>query len=255
MKPYIGVSSLTHPSQIITALKVVPQNAKHKLMAGTSVSFKSLRRLPLSPRWEKRMINPDLLNRMMLDDERLLNLVHYSADNGDALNKDLESIHRLAGPNLSGFQLNIVWPNIEQLTQYRIKYPSSHIVLNLFPPTLKSVDYNAKKLDKRLAPYLDLVDAVLIDGSGGQGQSLDPKVTSEILERLSRHLNLGLGIAGRLGPFSLDPLLQFSKYFPTLSIDAETEIRDSITNEIDHIRMVVYIELAYYVLEKPNLTI
>jgi phosphoribosylanthranilate isomerase len=71
-----------------------------------------------------------------------------------------------------------------------------------------------------------VIDDVLIDPSGGQGQLLDLTRVEPLVHKLYEdHLPIGVGIAGGLTATTVNNLDLLVKQYPDLSIDAEGGLR------------------------------
>lgn len=247
MKPYIGVSCFTDVEQLKIATTFLPEQVYHKFMVGLSVSYKSLRGLPLKNKWQKRMIEPQKINSLLLPDPRFLNIIHYSGDDPNYLSPDLFLLNHRTNEHLHGFQLNFVWPSVQIIEKIRRYFPDLILILNLFPPNLAAVDNNPTKLKHKLLPYRQLLDAVLIDSSGGQGQLLDPNQIFSYLSGLF-DTGLGIGFAGGLTPDNLQLLEPLAHYADSFSIDAESGLRNE-ANELDLDKVQKYLSRAYRLLD------
>lgn len=226
---YIGVTGFTSRLQVLEALSVMNHNSRHKLMVGVLASWKSLRNIPLKPKWQKQ--TPHFVNfgRIFLKDYRVLNLIHYSADEDQVedLFEDLVTAHNLAGPFVHGFQLNIPWPDPNAISRYLTRYHlESTFVLQLGVKALDQVGNSPTAIAKRLQAYTGLVDAILLDPSGGQGLPFDSVKALQFLEAIdAAKLDLDLGVAGGLGPETLHLVEPLLLDFPELNIDAQGRLR------------------------------
>lgn len=233
MVPYIGITGLTTPREVHFALNNFPAGSR-KLMVGVLASWKTVRGIPLKPRWAKQFPDPQRLSDLLRTDPRVLNLVHYSTDEGQesSLFDDLITLHNLAGPELSGFQLNIAWPPITLIEAYRLtKFGrKSHLILQLGQRAVEVAGGTTKGVVKRLMDYEHLVDAVLLDPSGGLGQAFDTQRARQFLRAIAETTGFGLGAAGGLGPDSLNLVEPLLDEFPGLNIDAQGQLRDENYN-------------------------
>ncbi len=223
MNQYIGVTGFTKPEQILSALQSVPHGHRCKLMVGILVSAQSLRRIPMkNPKWAKRYPSPEHIEKLCLSDERVLNLVHYTGrGHPGSLVGDMVTIHQLAGRNLHGFQLNMAWPDVRHIDDYRLatRYESG-LVLQLSKRAIEKVGDSAREALKRLYFYRHSIDAVLYDPSGGEGEAFDPVKAWEFIPTL---VNAGwdVGLAGGIGPDSMRTVEPFAAKYPHLNIDME----------------------------------
>src|SRR5437868_5866280 len=115
--PYVGVTGFMSRPEVVEALAMVPRGSVRRLMVGVLMSSKTL--VGQINKWPGRYPKKDAIVDIFIDDPRALNLIHYNTDNPEALFTQLAEITKLAGPNLDGFQLNIAWPPISQIENWR----------------------------------------------------------------------------------------------------------------------------------------
>jgi hypothetical protein len=145
-------------------------------------------------------------------------------------------MHELGGVYLDGFQLNISWPDPKVVErthrELRSKSPSADegmtIVLQVSNGAMKKIGDDPLAFAKRVGEYHGNIDYILLDPSGGEGK---PFVTSRARELLlalrEAHGSwLRFGVAGGLGPDSLDLFQPLLPEFADVSIDVEGKIRD-----------------------------
>jgi len=203
-------------------------------MVGVLASWKSLQAIPLKSTWQNRMANPNIIKDLFVSNKRVLNLVHFNteANQKDHYREDMLKIKRLAGPNFNGFQLNMAWPDIVELQRYRsfMGY-QDRIVLQLGRRALELADNSPRKTASLLSPYSTSINDILFDPSGGKGQPFNVNTAYNFLSAIAdRGWDIGMGVAGGLGPNSLDLLEPLIEKFPDLNIDAEGKLRDSEGN-------------------------
>ena len=118
---------------------------------------------------------------------------------------DLVKIQELAGLNFHGFQLNLVWPEINVLKEYRMRFGFSYyIVLQIGKKALEVVGGSPQGIVDKLSLYASFINGILFDLSGGLGKPLDIERTKDFLFAIKNSgFNLGIGVAGGLGPQSL----------------------------------------------------
>ena len=249
--PYIGCTGFTMPDEVYDALLMYPIDHSHKLMVGIEVTWKSLRGIPLKPMWAKQTPEPEAIKSLMIDDERVINLAHYSIGGGQesTILYDMLHIQRLAGENFHGFQFNMPWPDIDQLRLYRKNVGwEQRIVLQLGKKAIEQAGDTPQGVIDMLYPYIGVVDDVLFDLSGGHGKPLEAERAFKFLSAIAKEYHLGLGVAGGLGPYSLGTVEPLIKRFKNnlgidLSIDAQRELRDEEYNMVGR-RVSVYLTEA-----------
>ncbi len=237
--PYIGVTGFMSRFEVTTALAVVPQRGTRRLMVGVLMSSKTLAGQP--NKWPGRYPKRENVAGIFVDDPRALNLVHYSTDHPETLLSQLVEITELAGPYLDGFQLNIVWPPISDLEDYWEIHPDKFLVLQIGSKAMAQVE-SMERFEELVGAYLPMIDAILIDASGGKGAFLDAAKLAEYLRAIPKDWILGLGVAGGLGPDTLHFIEPLVPEFPELSIDAEGRLRTPMPEDaLDLDRMLHYI--------------
>ena len=250
--PYAGVTGFTSQTQVEVALAIIPKEPARKLMVGVLMSSKTL--AGKQNKWPSRYPTREAISDIFVDDPRALNLVHYSTDHPETLFSQLDKITQLAGHSLDGFQLNIPWPPISQLEDWWETHRDQFLLLQIGNGAVaqaKSMEHFAELLGH----YVPMVDAILIDSSGGRGEPLDPVKAAEYLKVSSEYTTLGLGVAGGLGPLTLHLLDPLIKEYPELSIDAEGQLR-TLEDRLSLSAMRDYLDDAFPILageKRPGL--
>jgi hypothetical protein len=247
MKPYIGVTGFTKLEEVTAALSVFPENSARKLMVGVLATWKSLRGNPMKPKWARQTAESSSIRNLFLDDRRALNLVHYSTEEGkeNSILADLLKIHDLAGPNFHGFQLNLPWPEVKMLGEYRRRVGRNfRLVLQIGQKAVDIAGGTPEGVLGKLYPYVGLIDDILLDPSGGLGKPFDPDRAREFLLLIKySDLDFGLGVAGGLGPDSLNLVEPLVAEFPDLNIDAQGRLRNT-ENDLDVESVKTYLTKA-----------
>lgn len=236
MHPYIGVTGFTKPKEVSVALRAFPKDRSRKIMVGAVVTWKSLRALPMKPKWAKQAPDPASLGGLFLNDERAVNLAHYSTEEGQesSVLADMLKVHGLAGPNFHGFQLNLAWPHVTHLIAYRETMGWNYrVVLQLGQKAIEQAGGTPQSVANMLFRYANFINDVLFDPSGGLGKPFDTERAREFLSAIAEQgWNLGLGVAGGLSSDSLNLVEPLIAEFPKLSIDAQGRLRNA-ENELD----------------------
>lgn len=223
-KPYIGITGFMSLSDALQVLGVVPADTDRLVMVGVLASLKTMR--GIQNKWPNRYPTMDKIASIFPDHPLALNLIHYNTKEKDTLGDQLVAMTEFGGANTHGFQLNIAWPEIDILGEYRKKYTAKQIVLQVGGHAFDMVNNSPEQLATRVAEYDGVVEYVLLDPSGGYGKPFDPDRARDYLTALrAKNLNIGLGVAGGLSPTTLNLVEPLMQEFPDLSIDAEGCLR------------------------------
>ncbi|PIP55497.1 MAG: hypothetical protein CO183_00360 [Candidatus Zambryskibacteria bacterium CG_4_9_14_3_um_filter_42_9] len=220
--PYIGVIGFMFRDEIIKALSVLPHESRYRLMVGILMGDKTL--AGETNKWPGRFPKKEAVREIFVNDPRTFNLVHYSTNCPETLLSQLMEITKLAGPYFDGFQLNMPWPPISHIYDYREANPDKYILLQIGKRAVTIIE-SMERFTKLVGVYSLIVDGVLIDVSGGRGKPLDVIKVAQYLRAVSNYPKLDFGIAGGLGPKTLDMITHLVEEFPNLSIDAESCLR------------------------------
>lgn len=250
--PYIGVTGFMSRAEVNEALAMVPEGSTHRLMVGVLVSSKTFAGLP--NKWPGRYPKKEVAADIFIDDPRALNLIHYNTDNRDQLHHELVEITRFIGPDrFDGFQINMRWPCSTELRNYQRIFPDKLLVVQVGGGALEDVE-RVGHLGGILYLVYDhrsccswMIDSVLIDPSGGKGIPLNTEKGAEHLRDVRDHYKtkeVEIGIAGGLGPDTLDLVESLVQEFPNLSIDAEGKLRTP-DDQLDMLKVKLYLQRAF----------
>jgi len=197
---------------------------------GVLVSSQSLRGEP--NKWPNRYPNTRKIAGVFTHNPDTFNVIHYNTDQPATLSNQLTEVRRLAGPNLHGFQINMAWPSVTELRRFTDQNPDQQMILQINREAFWAVEgLTGGIIYKLKQEYLGFVDHILLDLSAGYGRPLDTAWARQQLQELQgAELGIGLGVAGGLGPASLQLVEPLAKDFPELSIDAEARLRDGNDN-------------------------
>lgn len=225
--PYIGVTGFMFASQVEQILKnqnINPSTIGRRLMVGVLVSSKTLQ--GLENKWPMRYPKIKDLGTIFSSDPSCLNLIHFSSDHPGSLYDELMKITELAGPYLHGFQLNIPWPDKEQLLKYKEFYPGMQLVLHLGVEAFEEKEHDITKVYKAVVEYGELIDYILLDMSAGKGTPLDSNIIENLVSEFTPLGYLGVGVAGGLHAGNIQQkLFDIVVKYPDVSTDAEGKLQ------------------------------
>ena len=226
--PYIGVTGVLDSAFANVLAQAFPWDERRRLMAGVCCSKKMLR----EGRNRHPYLFPDLqqIPRILSGDPRVLNIIHYFAEDDLALENELAWLMSLCqSVPLHGFQLNIPWPRPEALQWVHRQCGRRQIILALDSVALAQEGNDPSRVVSRLQNYGDLIDYVLLDPSRGEGKELDPAWALPFLDAIAADRlgsTLGLVVAGGLGPNTVAPFVRIWERYPNVSCDAQGKLQD-----------------------------
>src|SRR5258708_6108794 len=165
-----------------------------------------------------------------------MNTLHSADYEGVEIASSLELATEFAGPHLDALQLDMIWPHPRLLAEYRENHPLIKIVLQAGSNALAQVNNNPNLLASRLAAYGATIDYVLLDKSMGTGKGLDANFLQPFIAKIKNALpNLGIVIAGGLGPETMLLVQPLAAEFEDLSVDMQSGLRPTwnATHPID----------------------
>jgi len=243
-KPYVGITGFMNYGQVEKVLSALPDDLKFQLMVGVLVSDKTLVGQTNNHPNEFPPIHK--VAEIFQLDHRVLNLVHYNTHNTFSLPGQMADIKIYGGSNCQGFQLNIDWPSIDDLARFRRRYPWLVIVQQISATVM--AETTPEQLARRISSeYCDLIDHVLLDGSGGFGKPLHLGLCEDYIGALlahNLHRKIGIGIAGGLCAESLSRLAPLFRAYPKLNIDAQGKLRTTDKTTLDMQCCIEYVQAA-----------
>jgi hypothetical protein len=171
----------------------------------------------------------------------------YRPKEVQTLYEDLELVVEYGGENLHAVQLDVTWPDVDDVDRFKAKHPDIAVVLQLGKSAFEAVDHDAQKMVKELDRYGDSIDYVLLDLSMGKGKAMEAESLLSALRQIRQKLpGLGLAVAGGLGPESVHLLEPIAQEFPDISIDAQGRLKppDAPVDDRGHITSKVPADLA-----------
>lgn len=294
-RQYTGICDVTNPEDVRSMLRELKESkvdSERRLMVGIMTHPAVLNPNADIPDVVREAIisefpSLDDLSSGFIDDPDVMNTIHYadlygpsgprkSGEAPDVL-ENLELCVEHGGENLDAIQLDIVWPNPEDLKEFRARHPDIEIILQIGKFSLGEGDIDVDQVVEKLGEYGKSVDHVLIDLSMGKGRQMTNNEVTE-LKRLMRAIqdtspDIGLAIAGGLGAasgsndpnssvYSMDSLKEIARHFPGISIDAQGGLKPDDAQRDDHGHFVAttmadpeksvnYISLASEILDGP----
>lgn len=181
---------------------------------------------------------PEKMAGGFTDDPDVLNTIHIAdlygpegpgkAKEAPNVFKNLELCVKHGGEYLHAIQLDITWPQPNEIKKFQEKHPTILIILQVGKSALEEVNSDPQKVVDQLREYGDSIDHVLLDMSMGKGKGMEAGGLLPLLRIIQKELpDLGLAVAGGLGPDreNLLELKSIAKEFPDISFDAQGNVK------------------------------
>jgi hypothetical protein len=241
MDPYIGITDFTKIGQVIKMLKTfnnrLPIASKRRLAVGVMMSRKTLRNLPT--KWQEAFPPKENVQKIFCS-VSTYNCLHYAdydqSTSDSEVAGDICEALSWGGIGIDALQLDMIWPSPGSISQgIHDSRKKVEVILQIGAKALERVDNNPSALVDKLADYQNVIRRVLLDKSMGRGLALDPEeLLPYIIAIKEAYPQLGIGVAGGLGPETVHLISPLVKLFPDLSIDAQSRLRPTC-NALDPI--------------------
>lgn len=232
MRPYIGITDVPNAEWLASMLRLYRQwggeMLEHKLHAGVMTSYKILNGIgtPWSEVWPK----PKEIADIFVFDACVMNVIHYADydDKDRDLSGTLQRVADLGGPYLHALQLDMPWPNAEALKAFGKRRSPVHVILQVGETALAQTRNDINETVNRLQSYGRSIGGVLLDLSMGRGKRMDAALLRTFVLAFRAQLpHLDITVAGGLGPDTLHLVAPLVAEFPSISIDAQGQLRAS----------------------------
>ena len=229
-KSYIGLCDIPDADfarAILAAFDACGGSATgRRVMLGVMTSHKRLHGLPT--KWSVIYPPPEEIASIFVRHPLAMNTVHYADYDGIDEEDSIEMATRFGGPLMDAIQLDMVWPDPAVLHRYRLRWPQVEVVLQVGTRALAEVGNDPRLFADEMRRYGNSLDYVLLDKSGGNGRGLVAEELLPFVLATQRELSeLGIAVAGGLGPDTLDLIDPILAVRPSVSVDAQGRLRAS----------------------------
>lgn len=201
-KPYIGVTGLDQPRearavvQSFTNMGLTDDDNRHQGMIGLLVSE---RRLLLPDRNRPRHPSlPTIRQILETTGGKVFNTLHYNTQHPNRLSDQMKKLLGDTGfyndRLCHGVQLNMRWPDVDEIKRTKDSFPDLKVILQLGPNALT---FNPQRIAEALSPYIGHIDYALIDPSAGRNVIPHVNTVAPVYNEISdAYPNLSLTFAG-----------------------------------------------------------
>lgn len=228
--PYIGITDFMTYEQVMRMLAVFETHrspgSERILHVGVMMSYKTLQEI--ETRWSKAFPQKEEIARIFSSFDTY-NCLHYADYGRNSNYLDLARAISFGGIGINALQLDMIWPEPGDISGgVHTSRKQVEIILQVGRNSLEEANNNPEEVVNRLKEYTGIIDRVLLDRSMGQGIGLDAEFLLPFARAIKEQFpDLGLGIAGGLGPDTIELVKPFVKEFPDVSIDAQGKLRPS----------------------------
>ncbi len=236
--PYIGITDFTNFEQVQRMYEAVEQHkspeSQRMLHVGVMMSFKTLN--GIETKWSK-VWPPKETIRDIFGSDDVYNCLHYADyDHDTDFYHDLSEAIMCGGIGINAVQLDMLWPDPGQVASaIHTSRKQIEVILQVGGRAIEMANNDPAEVVSRLEDYETVIHRVLLDKSMGRGLGMDAIGLIPFARAIrERFPNLGLVVAGGLGPNSINLVEPLVKEFPDVSIDAQGKLRPS-GNSLDPI--------------------
>lgn len=236
INPYIGITDFMNLTEVRRMLKVFRANlatgSKRKLHIGVMMSYKTLQNLPTkwSVAFPSKETIRDIFHPINRDgDKYTYNCLHYADYDHLTQFRDLALALEWAGPFVEAVQLDMPWPDPVMIdTAIHTSRKNPEVILQVGQRSIDEAGNNPDEIVNRLKDYKNIIHRVLLDKSMGRGLGMDADGLLPYARVIKNAFpQLGLVVAGGLGPTSMNLVEPLLEEFPDISIDAQGKLRPS----------------------------
>ena len=228
--PYVGITDFMTFEQVKKMLAVfkthLPPQSKRKLHVGVMMSYKTLQ--GLETKWSKAFPQKEMIASIFGSND-VYNCLHYADYRRNSGYLDLARAISFGGIGIHALQLDMIWPEPGDISGgVHTSRKQIEVILQIGNKSIEEADNNPETVAYKLEDYDGVIDRVLLDKSMGQGVTMDAETLIPFARAIRRRFsNLGLGVAGGLGPSTTGLVKPIVKEFPDVSIDAQGKLRPS----------------------------
>jgi hypothetical protein len=230
-QPFIGVDDFTDFAQALDMLKTLKQHksagSKYVLHVGVMMSWKTLN-------GEKSKFDGVFPPKESIADifgsDETYNCIHYIDYQGRPnLPDQLAKVIHYGGMGIHSVQLDMIWPEPADVAHgLHMSRRAVEVILQIGANAFDDINHDPAELIARLQQYDGTITRVLLDRSMGRGVPMDPETLEPYIHAIREKLpDMGIVVAGGLGPDTMHLVEPLVRSYPGISIDAQGKLRQS----------------------------
>ncbi len=231
MNPYIGITDFMDFGQVQEMSQGFaahqPLGSNRMLHVGVMMSYKTLH--GILSKWQDVFPLKERI-ASIFSSSKVYNCLHYADyDNNPDLGKSLATAVSYGGIGMHALQLDMTWPDRNEIAKgVHTSCKQIEVILQIGKNALEEVGNDPQRVVERLGEYEGVVQRVLLDKSMGRGLGMDAANLISFVRAIRKSFpTLGIGVAGGLGPETIQLVESLVAVFPDLSIDAQGKLRPS----------------------------
>lgn len=229
--PYIGITDFTQFYQVEETRYLFDnwhdrRCPPRRLHVGVMMSRKTLLGIPT--RWSNALPPKETIASIFRSPDTM-NCLHYADYDMVDLSANLKKAIEWGGGGINAIQLDMAWPDLTAIEEAVLRSGKElEVILQVGSRAIEAVGSDPEKVARKVERYAHFVDFVLLDKSSGKGVPMDAEALAPFVRTLKQACpNLGIAVAGGLGPDTLKLVRPLVVEFPDLSIDAQGKLRPS----------------------------
>jgi hypothetical protein len=257
LQPYIGITdfmTFTDVQVMYDDFKAHTPLASNRILhVGVMMSYKTLK--GHETKWSKAFPPKEQIAGIFGSDD-VLNCLHYAdyaqEDEQRTNYKDLAEAIGYGGVGIHALQLDMPWPDPVMIANaIHTSRKNLEVILQVGKVSIEMVQSDPVEVVRWLEQYEGIIHRVLLDMSMGRGKEMNAQFLLPYLYAINeRYPELGLVVAGGLGPDRMHLVEPIVRAFPDVSIDAQSKLRPSgsALDPIDWSMAKDYIEQVFQIL-------
>lgn len=218
-RPTVCFIGIQKPSQVDAIVRNIPPEFGPQVMIGIPLEYIGSDDKPVRRRGNI-IATPRFRDILRARSEEVQNIIYLSSHRKFGLNEVLKLVMDMAGNGrIDGIYLNVPWPSIRILQDFRESYPNILLFLKIGPEAYAVVGNNPAKLRNKLEGYEGVINRVVLNLCEYlHGGTFGPDVFWKLFGLLCHDNRFELDISGKIGPDNLKTYQGLIKRYPGVGL-------------------------------------